>query len=62
MADIYKKIDDDTLEITSTHIYQREKAHLLENKRMCQDDIVRAQKEIEKIDGQLNILKVEKGA
>jgi len=54
MAETYKKIDEDTLEITYKHTVEKE--HLLEEKKMHEQDIVRANEEITRIDAKLTIL------
>lgn len=57
MAETYKKIDDDTLEITSNHIYTVEKQHLEDEKQMAKRDKEEAEKRIENMNMKLDILK-----
>jgi hypothetical protein len=56
MAETYKKIDDNTLEITSTYIHQVERKHFEEEKQMAERDIIEAQKRIDEINMKLNVL------
>ena len=56
MAETYKKIDKDTLEITSTNIYQRERERLEEEKQMVEQDAIRIKKRIDKINIKLAVL------
>lgn len=49
------KIDDMTLELTTTYKQIVEKRELLEEKQMYEDEITRAQKEIAKIDAMLAV-------
>lgn len=57
MSEILKKIDEDTLEITTTYVQQIEKEELERRKKELEQDILRAEEEITKINNQLNILK-----
>lgn len=60
MTDAYKGISPETIEITSTHVYQRDKKELVEEKTHLENDILRIKTEIEKIDGMLGVLEAER--
>lgn len=59
MAETYKKINKDTLEITSNHTYTVEKQRFEEEKQMAEMDKEQAEKRIENIDMKLDILNEE---
>ena len=52
----YKKIDSDTIEITTTFIRIEDKKHLLEEKQRLENDIAQIEIEIAKIDIKLETL------
>lgn len=56
MTDAYKKISPEIIEITSTHIYQRDKAFLLEQLVHCQEEIKRLKQEEEQLNFLLGLL------
>lgn len=56
MTETYKKIDDNTLEITSTNVYQDKRKHLEGEKQKAEWDMVEAQKCIDKINTKLGVL------
>lgn len=57
MAETYKKIDENTLEITTTHKQTIFKKDLEQEKQDRERDISHAQTEISDIDNKLNALK-----
>lgn len=57
MAKTYKKIDDDTLEMTTTHTQKVKKADLEMEKEMFEGEIECAKERIAEIDEKLDKLK-----
>ena len=57
MAETYRKIDNDTLEIISNHTYTVEKQHLEKEKQDAERDKEHAEERIEHIDMKLDILR-----
>lgn len=53
----YRKIDNDTLEITSNHSYLVKKEHLEEEKQMAERDKEETERRIEEIEVKLGVLK-----
>lgn len=56
MAETYKKIDDNTLEVTSVFIRQSSKEYLENEKQKAQQEIIEAQKRIDEVDAKLGVL------
>lgn len=56
MAETYKKIDKDTLEITSTHVHQSKRKHLESEKQRAESDMVEAQRHIDEVNIKLTVL------
>jgi hypothetical protein len=54
--EMYKKVDDSTVEITTTSVYIRDKKELLEERQMLVNEITRTKAEIAKIDIKLAVL------
>lgn len=59
MAETYKKIDNNTLEIVSTSIRQNTRKHLENEKQKAQQEILEAQKRIDTVDIKLTVLNKE---
>lgn len=57
MSETYRKIDSETLEITSNHTYLIKKEHIEDEKQMAKVEKERIEKRIEKAEAKLDILK-----
>jgi len=55
-VETYKKIDDETLEITTTYVQQVKKRDLEQEKKMAVNEQKHSQSMIDKIDTKLNVL------
>ena len=61
MAEIYKKIDDNTLEITRTSVQQYKRKYFEDEKQKYETYILKAQKYVDKINVKLAVLDKEIG-
>ena len=59
MIETYKKIDDNTLEVTSISVSQNDRKHIEAKKQRAEGDILEAQKRIDKINTKLTVLDKE---
>lgn len=59
MAEIYKKIDNNTLEITRTSVQQYKRKYFEDEKQKYEMYILKAQKYVDKINTKLTVLDKE---